>query len=42
MAYGATRDEARGKVEAMALRSFADRIDHGEDVPEVGHIFDAA
>jgi len=39
MAYGASRDEARGKVEAMALRALADRIEHGEDVPEVGDLF---
>jgi len=42
MAYGATRQEARDKVEALALRTLADRIDHGEDVPEVGHLFVAA
>ena len=42
MAYGATRDEARGKVEALALRTLADRIDHGEEVPEVGQLFVAA
>ena len=42
MAYGATRQEAQGKVEALALRTLADRIDHGEDVPEVGHLFIAA
>lgn len=39
MAYGASRDEARGRVEAMALRALADRIEHGEDVPEVGDLF---
>jgi predicted RNase H-like HicB family nuclease len=39
MAYGASRDEARGKVEALALRTLADRIEHGEDVPEVGELF---
>jgi len=42
MAYGLTREEARGRVEALALRTLADRIDHGEDVPEVGHLFVAA
>jgi predicted RNase H-like HicB family nuclease len=42
LAYGDTRDEARGKVEALALRTLADRIEHGEDVPEVGHLFVAA
>jgi len=39
MAYGATRAEARGKVEALALRTLADRLEHGEDVPEVGDLF---
>lgn len=39
MAYGASREEARGKVEALALRTLADRIEHGEDVPEVGELF---
>ena len=39
MAYGATRAEACGGVEALALRTLADRIEHGEDVPEVGDLF---
>ena len=30
MAYGATREEAHAKVEALALRTLADRLDHGE------------
>jgi len=34
MVYGQTRDEAVSKVEALALRAIADRLDHGEDVPE--------
>jgi predicted RNase H-like HicB family nuclease len=42
MAYGATRDEARGKVEALALCILADRLEHGEDVPELGQLFVAA
>jgi predicted RNase H-like HicB family nuclease len=42
MAYGATRDEARGKVEALALRMLADRLEHGEAVPELGDLFVAA
>ena len=42
MAYGASREEARGKVEALALRTLADRIEHGEDVPEVARMFVAA
>jgi predicted RNase H-like HicB family nuclease len=39
MAYGTTRAEARGRVEALALRTLADRIEHGEEVPEVGSLF---
>jgi predicted RNase H-like HicB family nuclease len=42
MAYGSTREEARGKVEALALRTLADRLEHGEDVPEIGDLFVAA
>jgi predicted RNase H-like HicB family nuclease len=42
IAYGATREEAQGKVEALALRTLADRIEHGENVPEVDHLFVAA
>ncbi len=42
MAYGATRDEARAKVEALALRALADRLEHGESVPELGELFVAA
>ncbi len=42
MAYGATREEARAKVEALALRTLADRLEHGETVPELGELFVAA
>jgi predicted RNase H-like HicB family nuclease len=34
MAYGATRDEARTKVLALALRVLADRVEHGESIPD--------
>ncbi len=30
MAYGETRDEALRAVEVLALRVFADRLEHGE------------
>jgi predicted RNase H-like HicB family nuclease len=30
LAYGATLDEARSKVQALALRVVADRLEHGE------------
>jgi predicted RNase H-like HicB family nuclease len=39
MVYGQTREEALAKVEALALRILADRIEHGEPVPEVNDIF---
>ncbi len=42
MAYGATTEEAKAKVEALALRTLADRLDHGETVPELGALFVAA
>ena len=39
MAYGATKQEAIAKVEALVLRALADKIEHGEDAPEVSHVF---
>ncbi len=33
MVYGATADEARAKVQALALRVVADRLEHGEARP---------
>ncbi|MGE0454321.1 MAG: type II toxin-antitoxin system HicB family antitoxin [Vicinamibacteria bacterium] len=30
MAYGVSADEARAKVQALALRVVADRLEHGE------------
>jgi predicted RNase H-like HicB family nuclease len=43
MAYGDTMDEARSKVEVLALRVIADRIEHGEPVPfETSRLFIAA
>lgn len=34
MAYGGTADEAVSIVQALGLRVLADRIEHGEFVPE--------
>ena len=42
MAYGVTPDEARRKAEALALRVLADRREHGEPVPEIEGLFEAA
>ena len=39
MAYGNTREEAISKSEALALRVIADRIDHGEAIPELASMF---
>lgn len=30
LAYGSSRDEAIGRVQALSLRVLADRIEHGE------------
>ena len=42
LAYGATRDEALSRAEALALRVIADRIEHGERAPELNNLFIAA
>jgi predicted RNase H-like HicB family nuclease len=34
MAYGATQAEAKASVSALALRVIADRLEHGEEIPE--------
>jgi predicted RNase H-like HicB family nuclease len=39
MAYGSTREEALAKVEALALRVIADRVEHGESVPDMNNLF---
>jgi predicted RNase H-like HicB family nuclease len=38
-AYGATRAEAIERAKALSLRVLADRLDHGESVPEMGGVF---
>ena len=42
MTYGATRDEALAKAEALALRVLADRLEHGEAIPALKELFSAA
>jgi predicted RNase H-like HicB family nuclease len=34
LAYGATQDEAVARVQALGLRVLADRVEHGEQVPD--------
>lgn len=36
--YGATADEASSRVQALALRVVADRIDHGESTADLVNI----
>lgn len=42
LAYGHTREEALASVQALALRVLADRLEHGEPVPEAAHVFAVA
>jgi predicted RNase H-like HicB family nuclease len=35
LAYGASREEAIARAEALALRVLADRLDHGEARPDL-------
>ena len=39
MSYGETRQDAVAKDKALALRVLADRLEHNEDVPELGALF---
>lgn len=41
-AYGATAKEARAKAEALAFRVLADKMEHGEPVPDEAREFFAA
>jgi predicted RNase H-like HicB family nuclease len=42
MVYGATREEALAKAQALALRVLAERLDHGEMLDEPLKILFAA
>ena len=42
LAYGQTPDEAKAKVQALALRVVADRLEHGEAGPDLLSISFAA
>ena len=39
MIYGQSREEALSKIKALALRVLADRLEHGETVPELREVF---
>jgi predicted RNase H-like HicB family nuclease len=40
--YGATRDEAIARAQALALRVLAERLEHGEAAGELEALFEAA
>ncbi len=42
LVYGQSREEALAKVEALALRVIADRLEHGERAPALSNLFAAA
>ncbi|NQW99072.1 type II toxin-antitoxin system HicB family antitoxin [bacterium] len=42
LAYGADRNEAISRVEALALRVLADRLEHGEMPEELEKVFSVA
>lgn len=39
LAYGASRDEAVAKAKALAFRVLADRLEHGEQIPQLSGVF---
>jgi predicted RNase H-like HicB family nuclease len=39
LAYGADREEAIAKAKALAFRVLADRLEHGEQIPEIHGVF---
>jgi predicted RNase H-like HicB family nuclease len=39
LAYGQTREEAIERAKALSLRVIADRLEHGEAIPEMGDVF---
>lgn len=42
LAYGATRQEAVRRVQALMLRVIADRLEHNEPAPELPGVFAVA
>ena len=39
MTYGNSREDALARVEVLALRVLADRLEHGETIPELTELF---
>jgi predicted RNase H-like HicB family nuclease len=42
LAYAQTREDAIARVQVLALRVLADRLEHGEPVPALGDVFSIA
>jgi len=42
MTYGSSRDDAMARVQALALRVIAERLEHGEAAPDLQISFQAA
>jgi predicted RNase H-like HicB family nuclease len=39
LVYGKDREEAISKAQVLALRVMADRLEHGEQIPELSEVF---
>lgn len=39
LAYGNSREDAIARIETLALRAVADRLEHGERAPELDELF---
>jgi len=39
MTYGPSREEAVRKAQALSLRVLAERLEHGESLPQVENVF---
>lgn len=39
LCYGSSESEAIARVKSLALRVIADRLEHGEDIPESAEMF---
>lgn len=42
LTYGATREQAIANAQALALRAIAERLEHGEEVPDLAGVFSIA
>jgi predicted RNase H-like HicB family nuclease len=42
LTYGQTRKEAIDRVQALSLRVLADRLEHGEPIPQMNGVFAVA